>query len=206
MSKKDAKQVAELTLAKALPFILIGAGIVGLLASLALTYDKIQLLQNSAYEPSCNINPVFSCLSVMKTEQASFAGMPNTLFGIVAFTALTTVGFVLAAGATLKRWIWQAMQLAATLGLLGMLYLFFQGVYRIGVICPWCFVVWMITIPTFWYITLFNLREGHLKLSGKLTSWNTFLQKNHGNILTVFYIIIFGILLYEFWYYWSTLI
>jgi len=196
----------ERTLKSVLPIILIVAGIIGLLASFALTHDKIQLLQDPSYQPICNINPIFSCLSVMKTEQANFLGMPNTLLGIAAFTALTTVGFVLAAGATLKRWIWQAMQVVATLGLLGMIYLFFQGVYRIGAICPWCFVVWMITIPTFWYITLYNLREGHIKLPSKAENVNVFLQRNHGNILIVLYLIIFGILLHRFWYYWSTLI
>jgi len=206
MSKNTPSKKAGKTLNQSLPFILLVMGAIGLLASFALTHDKIKLLQDSAYEPVCNINPIFSCLSVMKTEQASFLGVPNTLFGIAAFAALTTVGFVLAAGATLKRWIWQTMPVVATLGLLSMLYLFFQGVYRIGAICPWCFVVWMITIPTFWYITLYNLREGNIRLPGRLAGLNRFLQRNHGNILIMFYVIIFAILLYRFWYYWSTLI
>src|SRR5690606_27911379 len=140
-------------------------GVVGILASFALTYDKIQVLKlGDAYEPSCNINPILSCGSIMQAEQASLLGVPNTIFGLIAFTALVTFGFVLASGATVKKWIWQQAQLASTLGVVFMHYLFFQGVYRINAICPWCFAVWMITIPIFWYITLYNLQQKNVSL------------------------------------------
>lgn len=186
-----------------LPYTLIVAGIIGLLASFVLTYDKIQLLTNSSYHPSCNINPILSCGSVMKTEQASLLGVPNTLFGLIAFSMLLTFGCLLAAGASVKKWVWLSAQVAATGGVIFMHYLFFQGVYRINAICPWCFVVWMITIPTFWYISLYNLRHGHIRLPTRLA---IFLQKHHGDVLIVWYVVIFGILLQHFWYYWSTLL
>ncbi len=205
MAKTGGK--SELTLKKALPYVLLICALIGLIASFALTYDKIQVLKNPAYNPNCNINPILSCGSVMKTEQASLFGVPNTVFGLMGFTALATVAALMLAGATFKKWIWQLMQLAATVGLFFMLYLFFQGVFRIHAICPYCFVVWMITIPIFWYITLYNLREKHVKIPGdKKGTMNEFMQKNHGNILIVFYLIIFGILLHQFWYYWKTLI
>lgn len=198
-----ASKDRRVTLQQVLPYILIVAGIVGLVASFVLTYDKIQVLKSPGYDPACNINPIFSCGSVMAKEQASLLGVPNTVFGLVAFTALTSLGLMLASGAKMKRWIWVAAQLMATTGVIFMHYLFFQGVYRINAICLWCFVVWMITIPIFWYITLFNMREGHIKLPERL---NNFLQLNHGNILLVWYSIIFGVLLEHFWYYWSTLL
>lgn len=199
-TKKTRRQI---TLAQALPYIYIVAGIIGLVASFVLTYDKIQVLKNPAYDPACNINPIFSCGSVMKTEQASLLGVPNTLFGLVAFTALTTLGLMLATGAKLQRKLWVAAQVSATAGVVFMHYLFFQGIYRINAICPWCFVTWMITIPVFWYTTLYVLREGHIKISKRL---NSFLQENHASILLVWYAIIFGIMLERFWYYWSTLL
>lgn len=196
----------EITLQKALPYILIFAGIIGCIASFVLTYDKIQVLQDPNHDPSCNINPILSCGSVMKTEQASLLGVPNTIFGLVAFSVLATFGVLLAGGAKVKRWVWLAAQAAAVAGVIFMHYLFFQGVYRINAICPWCFVVWMITIPTFWYLTLYNLREKIVKLPAKLEPVNAFVQKHHGNILLLWYLVIFGILLEHFWYYWSTLI
>jgi uncharacterized membrane protein len=208
MTNKNNSKTARkgLTLSQTLPYILMIAGVIGLLASFVLTYDKIQVLKNIGYDPPCNINPIFSCGSVMKTEQANLLGVPNTLFGIVGFTALTTVGFLFATGSLLGKRMWQMVQVVATIGVIFMHYLFFQGVYRINAICPWCFVVWMITIPVFWYITLYNLRERNIVLPGKLKKIEPFIQKNHGNILLVWYLIIFGILLEHFWYYWSTLL
>lgn len=196
----------QITLQQSLPYIFIVMGLAGLVASFVLTYDKIQVLMNPNYDPGCNINPILSCGSVMKTEQASLLGVPNTVFGHMAFTALITLGFILLAGAKLQRWIWVVAQLAATAGVVFMHYLFFQGVYRINAICPWCFVVWMITIPIFWYLTLYNLREGNIRLSKRFQRAVDFVQTNHGNALVVWYLVIFGIILERFWYYWQTLI
>jgi uncharacterized membrane protein len=206
MTAKQKVAKGAWTLNKTLPYILIFAGLIGLLASFTLTYDKIQVLQNANYDPGCNINPILSCGSVMKTEQASLLGVPNTIFGIMGYTALTMFGALLAMGTRFKRIVWIFAQIGATLGVIFMHYLFFQGVYRINAICPWCFVVWMITIPTFWYVTLYNLREKNISLPKKIAGTNDFMQRNHGNILFLWYTVIFVILLEHFWYYWSTLL
>lgn len=196
----------NLTLNKVLPYILIFTAVVGMTASFVLTYDKIHVILDPSYEPSCNINPILSCGSVMATEQASLLGMPNTIFGIMAFSMLLAFGFLLAGGAKVNKWIWRGAQVMATIGVIFMHYLFFQGVYRINAICPWCFVVWMITIPTFWYITVYNLREQNIKLPARMLRLSAFIQKHHGDILLAWYLIIFGILLQHFWYFWSTLL
>lgn len=196
----------NLTLSKVLPFILIIAGIIGCIASFALTYDKIQILQDPSYEPPCNINPILSCGSVMKTEQADLFGVPNTIFGLMAFSMLITFGVLLAGGAKIQKWVWLCAQFAATVGVIFMHYLFFQGVYAINAICPWCFAVWMITIPAFWYITIYNLQAKNIKVPKSLEPASNFVQKHHGDILGFWYVIIFGILLEHFWYYWSTLL
>jgi uncharacterized membrane protein len=196
----------KLTLHRTLPYLLIAAGVIGMLASFILTYDKLQVLQNPGYNPPCNINPILSCGSVMKTEQASLLGVPNTIFGLVAFSMLLTFGVLLASGVQLKRWVWLGSQAAATVGVIFMHYLFFQGVFRIGAICPWCFLVWMITIPTFWYITLYNLRQHILPLPSRWEAVRGFLPKHHADILVLWYLSILGILIVRFWYYWSTLL
>ncbi len=183
-----------------LPLILIGGGLLGLLAAFELTYDKIQVLKNPLYDPPCNINPIFSCGSVMKTEQASLFGVPNTVFGLMAFSALITFGVMLLSGAKVQKWVWQSVQAVATIGTIFMHYLFFQGVFRINAICPWCFLTWMITIPIFVYVTTYNLSEGNIGLQRfkKLQVW---LQKNQLHIVISWYLGIFMILIWHFWYY-----
>ena len=43
--------------------------------------EKIEILINPDYVPSCSLNPVLSCGSVMITPQASAFGFPNSLIG-----------------------------------------------------------------------------------------------------------------------------
>ncbi len=202
---KEAKSNVS-KIGKVLPYILIVCGVLGLLAAFTLTYDKIHVLQNPNYDPPCNINPVLSCGSVMKTEQASLLGVPNTIFGIMGFTSLITFGALMLSGAKFKKWIWQTAQAASTLGVVFMHYLFFQGVYRINAICPWCFVTWMVTIPIFVFITSYNLEQNYLPLPKWATGLPTWIQKNYLNVLIGWYTVIFLILLQHFWYYWQTLI
>ncbi len=183
----------------------MAAGIIGCVASFFLTYDKLAMLQDAHYDPPCNINPILSCGSVMNTEYASLFGIPNSIFGLIAYSMLFAFGVLLIGGAQVKKWVWLGAQLAALAGVIFMHYLFFQGVYRLNAICPWCFIVWMITIPTFWYITLYNLREKHIKLPTVVAPLSALIQKYHGDILAIWYIVIFAIILEHFWYYWSTL-
>lgn len=55
---------------------LLIAGAIGLVASMTLTVEKIDILLDPSYVPSCNINPILSCGSVMMTPQASLLGFP----------------------------------------------------------------------------------------------------------------------------------
>src|SRR5882757_3410775 len=95
---------SRLTLPKALPYILVIGGIIGLISSFVISYDKIKLLENPSYQPSCNLNPIISCGSVMKSWQGSAFGFPNPWIGLVAFGVLITIGMSLLAGAKFKRW------------------------------------------------------------------------------------------------------
>src|SRR5262249_20935142 len=82
------------------------AGVIGLAAAFTLTVEKIEILINPAYVPTCSINPVLSCGSVMVTPQASAFGFPNPLIGIVAFTVVVVTGVLAVANIRLPRWYW----------------------------------------------------------------------------------------------------
>ncbi|HUC90018.1 MAG TPA: vitamin K epoxide reductase family protein [Patescibacteria group bacterium] len=209
MSKINIKALFSVTLRQALPYILIVCGIIGLLASFDLTYEKIQVLENPHHVPACSLNPIISCGSVMNAAQSNFLGIPNTVFGLIAFSMLVAFGFMLLAAEDMKfkRWLWVCAQLAATGGVLGAHYLIYQSVFNIHAICPWCFVTWLVTFLVFWATTIYNLQEGNF---GK---WHRYLniigdtvQENALSLLALWYLVIFGLLLVKFWYYWSTLI
>lgn len=189
-----------------MPYLLIGLALLGFVASFALTYDKIQVLKNPHYIPDCNINPIISCGSVMKTQQANLFGVPNTIYGIIGFSALITVGVLMLAGGKFKRWFWQLMQLGVSAGLIFVIYLFYQGIYRIDAVCPWCFVTWLTVSALFLYVTVYNLGERIVVLPKRCDQAVAFVQKHSGDILVVWFLIIISLILNHFWYYWKTLI
>lgn len=135
------------------PWALIVGGAIGLFAAFQLIVEKIAVLEDTAYVPSCDINPVLSCGSVIITEQASAFGFPNPILGLIGYTVVVTIGVVLAAGVSLPTWIWRGLNIGAAAGMAFIVWLIIQSLYVIGALCPWCMVAWSVTIPIFWLVT-----------------------------------------------------
>ncbi len=200
--KTDKKR----TLEKVLPYILIIGSAIGLICAFVILYEKMELLADPSYVPPCSLNPVISCGNVMASAQSHIFGFPNPIIGLAAFPVVITVGMAMLAGAIFKRWFWLGLQAGTTFGVAFITWLAFQSLYRIGALCPFCIAVWSVTIPIFWYTTLYNLRQGHIKLPARLQSVSGFMQRHHGDVLLVWFLILIGAILQRFWYYWSTLI
>lgn len=123
-------------------WMLTVGGLIGVLAAFILTVEKIALLKDASYVTSCSINPILSCGSIMTTDQAEVFGFPNPLIGLVAFPVVAATGVAVLAGARLPRWWWLSLQAGALFGVGFVHWLFFQSLYRIGALCPYCMVVW----------------------------------------------------------------
>jgi len=145
-------------------WIFVIAGIIGIAASIELIIQKIAVLKNPDFVPNCDINPVLSCGSVISTEQASLFGFPNPVLGVIGFTIVIMFGALLFAGVQLPRTMWLGLNLGALLGMVFVIWLVSQSLYVIGALCPWCMVVWAITIPIFWQVTTDNLASKRLSL------------------------------------------
>ena len=203
---KAKKSVLGRTLADYLPWILLIGGLGGLFASFMLSLEKFEALKNPHYVPVCNLNPILNCGTVASSDQAFAFGFYNPFLGLVAYSAVVTVGASLLAGAKFRRWFWVLLEAGLLFGVLFITWLQFETLYRIGALCLFCMVAWAVTIPVFWYATLYNLREGNIILPKSLKSIGIFAQKHHGDILLVWFLIILLLILKRFWYYWSTLI
>jgi uncharacterized membrane protein len=182
---------------------LIGGGI-GFVAAFALMIEKIAKLADPGYVPTCSLNPVVSCGSVMDSPQATAFGFPNPLIGISAFAVVVTIGVVLLSGFQAPRWFWLGMQLGATFGVVFVHWLIYSSLYRIGALCPYCMVVWIVTIPIFWYTTLHNLTRGYLSISRRPVALSV--ARYHSLALTLWYLAIIALILQAFWLYWTTLL
>lgn len=195
------------TLSKILPWLLIICGVIGLLMSGIILYDKIKLLEDPSFNTGCNINPVIACGSVMQSDQATALwDIPNPMLGLAFFPVLITTGFVMLAGARLPRWYWLGLLAGTTIGLGSVHWLFFQSVYRIEALCPYCMGVWIVTIVSFWYVLQHNLREGYIKLSGAFRQIGNFVQRHHLDILILWFVAIIALILNHFWYYYGPLL
>ncbi|MET9019741.1 vitamin K epoxide reductase family protein [Actinopolymorpha sp. NPDC004070] len=189
-----------------LPLLYVIGGAVGLAAAFVLMVEKVELLINPEYVPSCNLNPIISCGSVMKTGQAAAFGFPNPLLGVAGFAVVLTIGAALFAGATFRRWFWLGLQAGTVLGVIFVHWLMYQTLYRIGAVCPYCVVVWLVTIPTFLYTTLHNLDRGHLPVGDAGRKIAGVLTRYHATILTAWIVMIVVLIGSRFWSYWSTLL
>jgi uncharacterized membrane protein len=181
------------------------AGSIGLTASFVITLEKLKLLQDPSYVPSCSINPVISCGSVMKTAQAAVFGFPNSWLGLIGFSAVIVVGVSLLAGGQFKAWYWRLFSLGTLFGVVFIHWLFVQSVYHIHALCPWCMVVWSVTIPIFWYTILRGCSEGYFPTPTALKSTSNLIQVYKHVILALWYCLIAGLILAHFWYYFRTI-
>jgi uncharacterized membrane protein len=194
---------------RALAWLYSIGGLIGLIAAFTLLVEKIELIKDPNYVPSCSINPILSCGSIMGTGQAELFGFPNPIIGVASFSILTTIGFALLAGATMRRWFWWGLQAGTFAGIVFVHWLVFQSLYRIGALCPYCMVVWVVTIPIFWYTTLHVAKLRAVSLRTEKTASGSFtatLSSYHGVILTVWFLIIIGLIAQRFWDYWITLV
>lgn len=196
--------IKNITLNKSLPVILIISATVGLIASFAISYDQIQILKNPNYHPICDINPIVSCGNVMQSKEGAVLGFPNPYIGLVAFGAMLAIGTGMLAGAKYKRWFMLTLEAGTILGVLFVHWLFFESVYRINSLCPYCMTVWVITITSFWYVSLYNVDNNIIVLKNKnCIKCYDWIRKHHLDILILWLLIIAFLIIKHFWYYIS---
>lgn len=151
-------------MSRATPWILTVGGGIGLIASVELITDKFALLADPDASLFCDINPVVSCGSVLLTEEASAFGFANPILGLIGFAVVITLGVLALAKVELPRWVWIGLNIGALFGVSFMIWLMWQSLYVIGALCPWCMLVWAVTILIFWNVTVDNLVSGRINL------------------------------------------
>jgi len=144
----------------ALALVLIVGGLLGLLASFALTMDDINLLKNPETALTCNVNAVVNCGKNIESWQGSVFGFPNPILGLMMFPAPVVVGFALLARARFADWFWWIFNAGLLFAISFVYWLAFQSIFDIGTLCPWCSLVYLVTIPMFLAVTVRNLRAG----------------------------------------------
>jgi len=126
------------------------AAVLAFLAATQLTIEKIDLLKNPHYVPSCSINPFISCGPVMSSWQASVFGIPNSIIGMVGYGLVVLITFT-SLFVRFPRWYWAVYTVGVTLAMGFLVWLMTQSMLVIGALCLYCTGVWVCTLLLFWF-------------------------------------------------------
>lgn len=139
--------------------VMLFFGIVGLIASFVLSIEEIHLLKNPDATLSCSFNLVLNCASVMKTEQATAFGFPNMFIGLMGFPIVITIALLGLSSVRFPRWFLIGGNIGYIFWTLFAYWLFFNSIYVIEILCPWCLLVTFSMTVLSATITHYNLRN-----------------------------------------------
>lgn len=143
-------------------WLILVSAMISFVSSFALAREGY-LLATEGREPSCDINPFFSCGNVMQSWQARvFIEAPNQLSGIAGYAAVITVAVALLVGARFPRWFWGLFTLGNFVAWAFLMWLFYQAVFVIGFLCLYCIIVWVSHTVLWWIYLPWALRHGLL--------------------------------------------
>lgn len=188
-----------------LGIFLVVTSVVGFLAAFALAVEKYEKLENPNAVLSCDLNPFFSCGSVMEYPESQLFGFPNQLLGIAAFIFPLLLGVLLLAGARIPGWVMVGLNVGLALGTTLVMFLFYISIYKIGVGCPWCMVVWTMTIPMFVSVTAHNALAGNFGAGIARNPIARVLAKENIAIFVLWLLVIAACVVVQFWNFFATL-
>jgi uncharacterized membrane protein len=161
-------------------------GLAGLVASFALSVERVRQVANPNYVPSCSINSLLTCSPAMGSSQGALFGFPNAFIGLVAFPVVVVFGLALLARVELPRWMWTGMVVGASLGAVLVHFLIGTSLFALRALCPWCLLVWVSTIPIWWYAVV------HVVSTRRAASW---LVRNRLVVLITWFALLLALIL-----------
>lgn len=138
---------------------LLAFGITGLIASFVLAVEEFHLLRNPDAVLSCSFNLVLNCATVMKTWQASVFGFPNMYIGLMGFPIVIAIALLGLSQVKFPRWFLLGAEIGIGFWTLFAYWLFFNSLYVIEVLCPWCLIVTFSMTMLTAAITRYNLKN-----------------------------------------------
>ncbi len=171
--------------------VMLTFGIVGLIASFVLSVEEIHLIKNPDSLLSCTFNLVLNCATVMKTWQASVFGFPNMFIGLMGFPMVIMIALFGLSQVRFPRWFLIGAEIGYVFWTLFAYWLFFNSVYVIQVLCPWCLVVTFSMTMLSATITHYNLRENIFGFSAtRNKSIQEFLFKDYDKLAVAIWIVL----------------
>lgn len=166
-------------------------GLTGLIASFTLAVEEFHLLKDPNAILSCSINLVLNCAGVMKTWQASVFGFPNMFIGLIGFPLVLMIASLGLSRTKFPRWFAVSMELGLIFWTGFAYWLFFNSVYVIQILCPWCLVVTFSMTMLLAASTYYTIRHNTFNLSkGSIEKIRGFLDKGYYQVVVASWIVL----------------
>ncbi len=190
---------------KTYPYLLIVGSLIGLLASFFLMLSTIELIKDPAAQVPCNLSPFVSCSGSATSWQGEVFGFPNPLLGIASFSMLFAIGVMLFSGGRSRKPLWLLVNLGTLGSFIFIVWFIYQSMFRIGSLCIYCMITWIVTWPIFLYTTIWNFKENHFEWNGfkastqkKINRFFDIVSDYHVQILIVWYLAVIFLALFRF--------
>lgn len=159
------------------------ASLVSLLASFVLSVDAITLAEDPNADLGCDINAVISCGTVGTSWQAEVLGFPNAFLGLMFEPVVITIAVASLGRVRFPRWFMLSAQAIYTIGLGFAYWLFYQSMFVIGALCPWCLTITVATTLVFFEMTHVNIRDANLYLPRRAQAAATAMVRSNLDLL-----------------------
>ncbi len=167
-----------------------------LFAAFQLSVDKVHMLENPDSKLPCSINVVLNCASVMKTPQASLLGFPNSFLGIIGFTIFLFFAVSSLMGARYTKMIIKLLLAGIVGAWIFALWLFFDSLYVIQILCPWCLLTTLSTTIVLATLLRIVLMDNVFDLKkNQLTKIQNLLRKDYDRLFFAAILVILVLLI-----------
>lgn len=110
---------------------------------------------------SCNISPFITCGPNLLAPAGNLLGFTNAILGMTLFLGpiFASVG-ALASPGGMRAWYWRVFAVFVLGGYVLVHVFAYRSIFEFGSLCPWCLIVWLMTIPLFWSVAGWTLSAG----------------------------------------------
>ena len=139
----------------------IVAGLAGWVVSFLLYHEYIGQLSGADALITCDISPIVTCGPNLLSPGGNLLGFSNSIIGMVLFLGPIYAGVSgLAAPGGLRPWFWRVYAIFVAGAFVLVHFFAWRSVFEYGSLCPWCMVIWLVTIPLFFTVAGWSLRAG----------------------------------------------
>jgi uncharacterized membrane protein len=175
---------------KFLAGLVIAGGFFGLIAAFVITTNKIELLKNPNFVPTCTINPWLDCGKVMQSKWGSLFGFPNSLIGLMVYALALWTGVILWFQKDLNPKFLKLCAFISGVGFVGNNVLTYISSSIIFSLCPWCLLAHTATMLVFFSLLTYLITTKQLfKNETKSEKWYSRINKGWSIWFTIGYMI-----------------